>query len=339
MTDRPLHFWLPQGPPEGFAVWDPDTNPGMYPSGVGHAVLELARRLEHRGRVVTVGADGPPGAAWCFHVESLWDWTSGAARPDAHAQLLAGLRNAASVTAIRGDIPLSFRPSVPSAVEVMPSRATAVGEGRTWLPLLPQRGLIPRAPERRGAIRTLAVFAFEINVPEHVASGRLAAELEPHGVEVVSRTWDGISQSVPDWHDFSCIDAALCVTADRLGTGLERKPPTKLVNAWVAGAVPVFHVGQPSYAELARPGVDSIPVQHADAVAEALAVHGGREALGRLERGIAERAAEFNCERILDLWARLLDRPADLDPVAVRRAYTRAITRSTAARVARRLGR
>lgn len=339
MTNGPLHFWLPQGPPAGLAAWDPDTDPARYPSGVGHALLELARRLEQRGRVVTVGADGPPGAAWCFHVESLWDWTSGAARRNAYAQLLAGLRNAASVTAIRGDIPLSFRPAVPSAVEVMPSRATAVGERRTWLPLLPQRGLIPRAPERRGAIRTLAVFAFEINVPDHVASGRLAAQLEAQGVEVVSRTWDGVSQSVPDWHDFSRIDAALCVTADPLGTGLDRKPATKLVNAWVAGAVPVFHVGQPSYVELARPGIDSIPVQSAEAVAGGLALHTGREALGRLERGVAERAAEFNRERILDLWANVLDRPPDLDAVAVRRAYMRAITRSTAARIARRLGR
>src|SRR4051794_27762736 len=107
-----LHFWLPERPPPVLHDWDPDAEPGLFQSGVGHGLLELYKRMEARGHSVTIGPDVRDGAHLVCHLESLWRWER--MSPDRHrlGALMRALRGHASATCVRGDVPLQFELNV-----------------------------------------------------------------------------------------------------------------------------------------------------------------------------------------------------------------------------------
>jgi hypothetical protein len=128
------------------------------------------------------------------------------------------------------------------------------------------------------------------------------------------RQTDGSDQR---WHDFSDVDAVLC--ARRGDPARERrKPGTKLINAWVAGCLPLA-THEPGYVELGRHGED---VWFVDAVAEipAAVAHLNRhpEAVRRLVEGVEQRRDEFAPTRVLGQWRALLEdvRRAPAEPRA-----------------------
>lgn len=306
-----VHFWVPEGTlDESFTAWHPDREPERYPSGVGHALLELYKRLEARGRDVSIGPVPPPGVERILlHLESVWSWSSRGPNDERLAQVLKVIRRAGTVTAIRGDIPFEISLDLPHVVEVMPNRASISRINQTWVPLLPQRGLVPRDSSRRGTVRSVGLLAYEINVPAEYRCAEWTAALAACGMELVERVYDAVGPRAPAWHDLSNIDVVLCVRHDALGSGFLRKPATKLINAWAAGAIPIIGAKEPGLVELARPDIDSIAVEEPRDVVGAL--HRLRDSafVQALEAGGRERAAAFTVDAVLDQWEALLDRP------------------------------
>lgn len=225
------------------------------------------------------------------------------------------------MTAIRGDIPLSFRPHIPGMVEVMPNQTSVTQEKQIWLPLLPQRGLIARDPTRRGKIKSLGLMANRFNVPASLLDPSFEERLAAIGVSWQPTLKDRRMSTAPKWHDFEQLDAILCTRSDPLTEGALRKPATKLINAWVAGAIPLINA-EPGYLEIARLGVDAILIDAPDRVVEILTrLTSDPRMLQRLEDGVAERAVEFRKTKILQQWADFVTqarsprRPSDTAPL------------------------
>jgi hypothetical protein len=297
-----LHFWSPRGPSEGeLRAWDPDAEPSRYASGLGHNVLELVVRLRRIGIESTFGAEIPARTRLLV----LFGWMS-VPEPFRGEALEAVWRARGRFALIRSDIPLGWRFPVPPIVEFMPTQSSVVEPFQRWLPPLPQRGLIERRTDRRGSIRSLAFKGNPESVPSALRDTSWSESLAARGIDWILDTPAGTDGSDQHWHDFSLVDVALCLRdpGDRLG--VTRKPATRLVNAWRAGAIPIV-ANEPGYRELGREGDDCFFV---DEPAEALAVLDRLRAepcrIGGVERAIASRASEFAPDLVVERWGAAL---------------------------------
>lgn len=115
---------------------------------------------------------------------------------------------------------------------------TQVSERALWLPHWPQPGLAPRAASRGDRVERVGYFGRPVNHYTrffHRASGyfrvrdRMQTICGQLGLDLVERG--------PDcWNDFCDVDVVLGLR--RFGDQtFDTKPPTKLINAWLAGAV------------------------------------------------------------------------------------------------------
>lgn len=313
MTDppAPIHFWLPEGVDADLLHWNPDTEPERYQTGIGHTIIELFRRLKGSGLNVTIGCEPMAGSHVVLHLSSVYSWPNSSASPERLSQLYDVLARGHDVTLIRGDVPLSFRVDLPRAIEVMPSMAAIDRPNQVWVPLLPQRGMVPRAAERYGAMKTIGIMANAENVPTQLLEPAFERALARCGVSwqpILRRRTGPDTWESAKWHDFSDLDAVVCLSRDPRNVSPLRKPATKLINAWVAGVVPLVQP-QPSYLELASSGENAVVVASPEdvlRVVQHLTVD--PEVLRRLEAGTLERGAEFSRDRVLAMWIDLLSR-------------------------------
>lgn len=297
-----IHFWLPARPPEGLDEWDPDVEPTLHASGTGHNLLELYVRLRNLGVPVTIGPEAATGTRLLVvYSKSLYQ-----SRPATRLALDSLQHSHGRLALIRSDAPVSWRFPVRPLVEFMPTAAAADRPWQRWLPPLPQRGLLPRDPARRGRIRSLAFKGNPTNVPAEFLAPDWDRALRAHGLEWhldVPQATDGSDQS---WHDFRGVDAVLCVRHPDFGWDVRRKPATRLVNAWLAGSIPLAE-REPGYVELGEDGRDvffiSSPLE-AVGVVDRLNVDPSR--LAEVERRIGERAEEFRLEITLERWREAL---------------------------------
>lgn len=319
--------------PVEVATWDPDREPDRFVSGIGHQLVELWVRLRDRDRPVTIGARPPRDAVL---VTVLFDLVraDGTDRARAALRLDRDLLRSPRLIVVLGDHPRAERVPGFARSVVVPNPSAADGLTRRWLPLLPQRGIVPRRSARRGAVRTLVLKTGTDNVPEEYRDPQFADALERLGVVVA------IEDEPSTWPDFGDADLVLCVHRPWPGWDpdrrLARKPPTKLVNAWVAGSVPLVHP-QVGYLDLVRPGEDALVVSSpADVLAAVGRLRDEPDLLARLEAGGAGRGREFTTDRVLDRWE------ADLwgrdHRVGSRRSVARHLAGVTAGAARARLG-
>ena len=271
----------------------------------GHVVLELYVRLRRRGRDLTIGPEPPDGTeVLVLLLEEIVSY-DGRLQPDATGALAAAGQRVPSIVVVRSDLPLAV--SAPSFVtaEVMPNRTAIVDAARQcWVPLLAQRGLVPRRRRRGTSVHTLACKGFDFNLPSELRDGSLAEAVAPLGVSV------RLDCDPATWPDFRRVDVALC--ARRHNDEWDdprhlRKPATKLVNVWVGGAIPLV-APQAGYLELVRPNEDALVVAHADEIVGAVRrLTTDPELVRRLQRGGAARAGEFSSDHVLDAWEQLFD--------------------------------
>jgi hypothetical protein len=301
-----IGFWASEPPdPDEFTRWDPDREPERYASGVGHNVLELAKRLEALGAPVAVGRDElPKGIPIVFLLKDAFGSRIGMRRA------LRAIRRARGWFAvIRSDTPIDWHFPVRPTTEFVPTKAVATRGWQRWLPPLPQRGLRPRKPERFGRVRTLVFKGNPENVPQVVLADEWRSMLADRDIrwwiDAPGRT-DGSDQS---WHDFSEVDAVLCAPHPGGVDVAACKPATRLINAWVAGSIPLA-VREPAYVELGRDGDDVLFFDDLRECAQLLVELRSVPLLERLERGVAQRAAEFSLERTSRRW---LDALQDLE--------------------------
>jgi hypothetical protein len=299
----PVHFWTLEdvGLVSG---WDPDSDPGLFGSGRSHQLYEMFARLKARGAAVSLGCRVPREAR--LVVTTLRELTRfrGKLLAERVWRLAQELFPGRSVLLIRGDEPLYVRPPSFVQCEVMPTPSSVTDAStQRWVPLLPQRGMVTRDPKRRGTIETMVIKTMPNNAPSFVSDPGFARLLLDAGVRL------RVDTQSPAWPDFSEIDLTLCMRQtggppdDELHS---QKPPTKLINAWVAGTIPLVGAEQ-GYLDLAQDGVDSIAVRTpADIIAAVSTLRRSPELVARLEEGVALRGQEYGLERILDLWEELL---------------------------------
>ena len=118
-------------------------------------------------------------------------------------------------------------------------------------------------------------------------------------------TFDVIDKSrVPEWGDYR--DADLVLALRPPGTAVRLKPPSKLINAWLAG-VPALVGPEPAYQRLRSDESDFVEVHGAaEALAAIARLQREPEQYERMLRRCDERAPEFCAGKIAAQWARVL---------------------------------
>lgn len=303
-----IHFLTSPGYDlDGLDDWDPDLDPTRHPDDVGHNLLELHRRLAQRGRLTTVGSTIPSTATAVAVLAKRLQY------PRIHNRIRAAwaLRRH-RVVMIRSDVPLGVVPLFRIDVEVAPNQTFADRHARrlirsvALLPL-PQRGLMPRAPDRGERLEVISLKCNPENIPPPLVDSALHRRLTELDVrleiDAPSRT-NGADQR---WHDFSTTDVVLC--ARQPGEPTIVKPATKLLNAWSAGGV-VIASREPAYVELATAGEDVLFLDRLDDLPHAVRRLKDDPALrASLRQGASAAAARHaDTDRIVDAWWDLLCR-------------------------------
>lgn len=302
------HFWSPKTEPPELAAWDPDAEPTAFPDGRGHAFYELAVRLRALGENITIGPKGAHRA----------DLVVVFSKDLGMRQSLEFLLRKGTVPSvlIESDWLPTFRLPIAPTCAVVPVPGTSSAD-RVWLPLLPQRGMLRRHSERWGSVTTVSYKGDSRQVPRFLRGSTFAERARSLGFELIAQD---LRDPVDSWHDFGDVDVVICMRDVELPTS--HKPPTKLINSWVAGCIPL--VGpEASYAALARNGVDALAVETETDVLSAL----GRLAtdhglVARLEQGVKERAAEFAPGTVLESWRSQLAATAASPTARHRRVLT-----------------
>lgn len=303
-----LHFWTAQRP-KGIDAWVPDLEPEAFPSGYGHSFLEPFARL---GKVVSTSIGRwPPRRTTCIiaSLEELTEWRSHVL-PDIGLQLALAASVCRSVAVVRNDIPLGVEVPTFTSLELMPNPESVRDPARqVAVPPFPQRGLIPRDPGRGTSIRVVALKALSFNVPEWVVEPQFADTLQRSGIELRIDTEEDDS---PSWHDFKEVDIALCVRRERPRFSSDkedahaRKPPTKLINAWHAGAIPIV-APEAAYLGLIKDGVDGLIAATPEEVLTAIQRLSSDPVLvERMQIAGRGRAAEHSVSEATQRWAAAL---------------------------------
>ena len=291
-----VHFWIPEPAPE-VDDWDPDSEPQRYATGVGHNLYELYARLRGKGHAVTLGPNQPDDGVVVAFAKSLRPLTA------QHA-LLGGLGSKPLIV-IRSDVDPGWRTRFAPTVEVMPYGSAVSKPFQTWIPALPQRGMIRRSVERFGRVRTVGFKGNPENLPGFMRDPAWIQTLAAMGLRWLPdspRMWGGSDQR---WHDFAEIDIAVCLRAEEVGRR-SAKPATKLINAWCAGAIPL--VGpEPACLDLVTPNRDAFVVRNeADTVAVLKRLTTDPGLVQATEEAIGARSKAFATDAVLDRWLALL---------------------------------
>jgi len=305
-----VHFWIPEPAPE-VEGWDPDSAPERHATGVGHNLYELYVRLRAVGEAATLGPLQPDDGVVVAFAKSL--------RPlSAQHALLRGLGSKPLVM-IRSDTDPGWSARFKPDVEVMPYGSAVTSPSQTWVPALPQRGLIRRSAERFGQVRTVGFKGNRGHLPSFTHRPAWVPTLEAMGLRWLVDP-SGRGNGSDSWHDFSEVDVAVCLRAEAVGRR-SWKPATKLINAWRAGAIPL--VGpEPAYLDLVRPNEDAFVVDsEAEVVAALRRLATEPDTVRAMETAIEKRAQNFAPEAVLDQWRALLRRTSEraLTPSMLRR--------------------
>jgi hypothetical protein len=140
---------------------------------------------------------------------------------------------------------------------------TRLMAGAFDVPHWPQPDMIRRDPERGDALQRAAYFGDNSNLCAELKDGRWRQFLADRGID-----WDirdaGSSQNI----DFSDVDLVIGVRSFQR-SGYIRKPPTKLFNAWIAGA-PALLGAELAFREWRRSDLDYLEVTSFDALCAAV---------------------------------------------------------------------
>jgi hypothetical protein len=208
-----------------------------------------------------------------------------------------------------------------------------VGKGCTEvLPFWPQPSLLPRDPARGTRCENVAYLGRLMNLAVALQTAQWSESLRQSGLH-----W--MIVPLERWHDYSQTDVVVAVrefgaAADPANPVLDpnSKPPSKLINAWLAG-VPAVLGEESSFRSIRRSPLDYLEV---GSVAQL------RETLLRLQREPSlyqdmvahgrERAREFSAQAVSARWR-------DMAEKRVFPAYDAWMQRSSPARLLRNVGR
>lgn len=171
----------------------------------------------------------------------------------------------------------------------------------------PQPGLLPRDPARGAALRNVAYFGMFKQLPPALQSPEWAQQLRTRGLNWLTPGGDTPTAPLDQnrIHDYSTIDVVIALRDPRR-TVADHKPPTKLLNAWLAG-VPAIVGPESAYRALRTDALDFIEAPDADAALAALARLQADPALyAAMCHHARLRAAEVTPTAITERWRQLL---------------------------------
>jgi hypothetical protein len=176
-----------------------------------------------------------------------------------------------------------------------------------WMPLWPQPGLEPRNPGRGTMLQNIVFLGRRINLAKPFLDAEFSEGLSKLGVKFVIRGREP-EQSYRAWSDYSDVDIVLAVR-NNTAYDLSIKPPSKLVNAWIAGC-PAILGPEPAFQQLRQSELDFIEVR---STAEAIAAieylkNNPSVFLSMVENG-RKRAQAFLPQQLAQRWWDLLSGP------------------------------
>lgn len=303
-----IHFFLHlyQVPDSSFHNWDPDNQPQRYTDGVGHNILELARRLEIKGHKVSLGPriDDKPNLVVFFKEHLVYGL-----KTQVTALLIA---MNFPVIHIHSDLPvgqkLSFRPDV----EVMPNQTMTIKRNQKYLLSLAQRGLIPSGKSIDSPIELLAIKCNQGNLPRdiRVLQNRINEKFPEIELRIDSYSKEDTKLNL--WHDFRGVDISLIIrNPSTWKKEFISKPPNRLINAWLAGTIPIVEP-LPAYLEHISHGDDGFVVQNLDEVFQVISkLISDPGLLKRVRESVLKKSEEYKPHVIFETWENLFAKTID----------------------------
>ena len=275
----PLHFLIrPQSLPdlEKLRTDGVDEHWNCFTAGPENWGLQTYIHALRAGWNVTVGVSPQHEAINLGHVSLLEAFRSGP------RDLLVGIR-------------ADYRPSLIADCHLVQNQLQ-VADQSFWIPHWPQPGLISRSSERTGLQRA-AYFGqgYYLEGGEALWQSRL----REHGVQ-----FDCPPQDL--WRDYSEVDLIVAIRSfDRYP--YPRKPPSKLINAWIAG-VPALVGSESAYSQIGTPGQDHLVADTFEEAMECIAqLRRDPDRYQHIVQAGQAKAQEFTREKILAAWAAVID--------------------------------
>lgn len=294
MSNDQVTFFIPD--PQQVRLFqdaDPDRDWTLFSTGVQVWIGQTYLRLKRAGYPVVLTAQAPASGLVVVHADHV-------------PALLCRRRWSAALTivAARAD-----RPRQPHAdIEIVQNAGSADGGAAFHIQHWPQPGLVPRDARRGSAVRTVAFKGTVGEMTPELAAPEWAEELRRQGIEwrCDAVAWGGNAASYQtSWNDYHDTDVVLAMRKD-MSHLHAKKPASKLINAWLAGAPAILGPEQ-AYRELRRSPLDYIEVASAQEAGAALARLAAEPQLYRamVENGL-RRGEEVRAEACTRAWARLL---------------------------------
>ena len=176
-----------------------------------------------------------------------------------------------------------------------------------YMPHWPQPGIIPREESRGDRIENAVYLGSKVYLQGPLSDPTLVPRLAELGVQFTPRFGDVRSQKA-DWTDHRAVDLVFAVR-DCTRYDANQKPPSKLINAWLAG-VPALLGPEPAFQQLRESDLDYIEVRTADDIVSAVRRLKENPALyhAMRENGL-RRGADFTADRTARRWRDLLAGP------------------------------
>jgi hypothetical protein len=272
---------------DAFGDGDVDREQARFRSGLDvwivQSYLLLRGPLAARGYRAVFGSRYPRNAIGIAHWDDLNAYFNGA-----HRARLIGVR-------------ADRTPLYSCARVIVQNDSATLAPDERYVPHWPQPGLLPRDPARGARIATLGYFGRLARLPGWLRGADFRARLAAMDVEL------RLSESA--WNDYRDVDLLIAARAESPSM-LERKPATKLTNAWLAG-VPALLADEPAFRALRRTELDYVAVDGARAVLDAVArLKREPAAYAAMVANGAARSAPYTRDAVIAGW---LDVIAEVD--------------------------
>lgn len=174
------------------------------------------------------------------------------------------------------------------------------------MPLWPQPGLLPRLESRGTTCSNVSYFGRLQNLTEELVSSEWSKQLEALGF-----AWCAVSKE--HWHDYRKVDVMVAVRSfaasvdhrDQVGDA-DVKPPSKLINSWIAG-VPAIVGHDTAFHGIRRSQLDYIEVTSKSDLLDALRkLRANHSLYSDMVANGRERAAQYSAPAVSDRWLALL---------------------------------
>lgn len=175
------------------------------------------------------------------------------------------------------------------------------------MPVWPQPCLKPRDPARQSRVENLVFKGRMIYLATPFRSTEFIADLEALGIQLQVSP-DNLEAAYQFWTDYSTADVVIAVR-NCTDYDLSIKPPSKLVNAWLAGT-PAILGPEPAFQALRQSELDYFEVRQPEEAIAALRRLQDEPGLyqAMVENG-RRRAQDFTADRLAERWRDLLAGP------------------------------